>query len=269
MKVRPTLGGLTLVVLLVAGAGIYLLDRHQKATEVEQADSAAVRYEQDVAAYQQEAHSELVMLADAGEPGLLAETAVRLREELPRPGDVPAYGAQNSSAYRAALDRHAAVQERFDVAVEVLHEWASAAPFIAAAQEALDADLPRRVVAGPVSSGDPVRTELIPLMRQVKAQFQAVAVPEGQEALAAGVSGALQHVIDEATVAAQHLDAGRGASFSYGAEYRDALQPVLEYEARLRSRVEAAIAGVAPAGGGEPSEPLPAPEQTPEPGDSV
>ncbi|MFD1860917.1 hypothetical protein EHW97_07945 [Aeromicrobium camelliae] len=271
MKLRPTVGGLTLVLLLVAGAGIYLVDRHQKSTEVEQADAAALRYSEDLATYQDEAHAELAMLAAQGEGGALVETATRLRDELPRPADVGAYGAENSSAYRAALDRRVAIEERFGVAVDVLEEWATAAPFVAAAQDALDADIPQSVVSGPVASGDPVRAELIPLMEQVKAQFEAVTVPPGQEQLAAGVSGALQHVIDAATVAAQELDAGRAASFTYGAQYQEALRPVLEYEAQLRSRVEAAIAGVAPVGRGGPSVPLPGPdeEQSPEPGDAV
>ncbi|RLV56911.1 hypothetical protein D9V41_03845 [Aeromicrobium phragmitis] len=267
MKVRPTVGGLTLVLLLVAGVGIYLVDRHQKSTEVEQADAAALRYSQALAAYQDEAHHDLVLLAASGEPGALAETATRLRDELPRPAEVGSYGAEHSSAYRAALDRRAALEERFGVAVDVLGEWASAAPFVAAVEEALDADIPQSVVGGPVASGDPVRTELVPLMQQVKAQFESVPVPARQEQLAAGVSAALQHVIDEATRAAQQLDAGRAASFTYGAEYRDALQPVVEYEAQLRSRMEAAIAGLAPLGGGGGGNEPPAPDDAP--GDNV
>lgn len=255
MRMRPTLGGLTLVLILLVGAGIYFADRHHKAAELERADAEAVRFSEELAGFRSDGHDELIDLDHSGDVAATVEAAHRLRTELPKPEVMGEYGRKASSAYRAVLDQRASVAERMDIVVEVLEEWAAAVPFATAVREALDTEVPQSVVAGPVSDGEAVRSELIPLMRQVKAQFEAVTVPAGQEQLAAGVSQALQYVIDQASAAAQQLDMGQDASFTYGDQYRDALRPVLEYEAQLRARVESAIAGIAPVVEPAPTEP--------------
>ncbi|TSD65480.1 hypothetical protein [Aeromicrobium piscarium] len=245
MRIRPTLGLLTVLLLLVGGTGIYLVDRHQKNEAVERAEAEAARLNGALDSFQIELTERLSTVDLQAEPHHGIELAEDLRAGLPAAQDVPEYGSDRSVDFRDALQRRAALQERLDVAADVVEEWAVGAPFVAAAQEALDADLPQRVVGGPVASGAPVRDELIPLMNQTRADFDAVEVPPGQEELAAGVDAALQHVIDEATAAATELDAGGSASFTYGTQYRDALQPIIEYEASLRQRIESALAALA------------------------
>ncbi len=260
MRVRPTLGLLTVLLLLVGGTGIYLVDRHQKNDALEQADAEAARLNGALDDLQIQLSERLGEVDLVAEPHRGAELSEELSGVLPEVRDVAEYGSERSAALRDALQRRAALGERLDVAADVLAEWSVGVPFAAAAQEALDADLPQRVVGGPVASGAPVRDELIPLMVQAQADFEAVPVPPGQEDLAEGVDAALQHVIDAATSAAAELDAGRSASFTYGVEYRDALRPVVEYEASLRQRVESALAALALP---SPEEGDPAPEQVP------
>ncbi|OUZ11357.1 hypothetical protein BHE97_05855 [Aeromicrobium sp. PE09-221] len=245
MRIRPTLGLLTVLLLLVGGTGIYLVDRHQKNGAIDRAEAEAARLHDVLDSFQAEITERLSAVDLQAEPHQGAELAEELRMGLPTAQDVPEYGSERSADFREALQRRAALQERLDVAADVLEEWAVGAPFAAAAQQALDADLPQRVVGGPVASGAPVRDELIPLMNQIRSEFDAVEVPPGQEGLAAGVDAALQHVVDEAEAAAVELDAGRSASFAYGTQYRDALRPVAEYEASLRQRVESALAALA------------------------
>ena len=90
-----------------------------------------------------------------------------------------------------------------------------------------------------------MRSRLIPAFVKARDDFARVRVPEGQDELAATVLGAVQHVIDQATLLADSIEANRSFTFSYGEQYQAAIDAVDDYATVVAGDLAEAVNAVA------------------------
>ena len=232
---RRRLLALVLAPTLLLGLGLgaaLVVDARARQVDVDRADAVALRYEERLSHYREVVVRELEA-ADATDPDAVARVLARHRD------DVPTLGATSQRGAAASPDYGAARREP-----SVVVDTRAAQRYLVAARRALEVD-PNALAPGTfVTSGAPLRAQLLPPMRTTLASFEAVEAPRDAAAVRDAVRRALTHVITEAEALAARLDAGQSGSFQYAEEYTAARTAVTQYEERTRADLREALDNV-------------------------
>lgn len=236
---------LALVVLptLLVGAvigGVLVVDALDRREQVAEADAAAERYTQQHEAFR-EALAGSVDSADFEDVDRVRSAVAAAREDVPTLPAVGEHGAESSEGYRFARRVHQLTETHLVDLESALDRADDAQAFAADAERALDVDPRSFLATTTVPSGAPVRASVLPPMQSALARFEAVDVPEGGDAAADEVSGALRFVIGEAETLARELDAGRGYQFEFGQRYGKARGAVQQYVTAVVAEVREAF----------------------------
>lgn len=231
------------LVIVAAVVVLVLLHRQQQARDVEAADEAAQAYLAEVSTFRADVAEAIAAAADDGPEAL----AAALDEHTADPPSLPessAHGMEASAAYREAERVESALLAPYESLASVLDDAADGMAFVEAANEVMALRPTDYVGTGPITSSGPVRTSLLPAYRRALDDFDAVAVPAGQDDVAAAVHAAVQHVIDSSSTLADRLDAGQGYSFTFDEQYNRALEAVRGYATTLEGDIAEAIAAI-------------------------
>lgn len=217
----------TLTLAAVIGVLVVVQDQRQN-DQVAEADEIGTQFLSEVGTFRAEV-AERVRESRSDDPGHLRRIVRKAMAHPPRLGEASTYGARRSAAWQEAEQTQRTLLTPYARLSRQLRRADVAVDFIETAREALDLRASDYVGGGTVSSSDSVRSRLIPAFVRARDELDSVRVPEGQEQLAATVRGALQHVIDQATVLADSIDANRGFSFSYAEQFQTAIDAVENY----------------------------------------
>jgi hypothetical protein len=246
---RRRLLALVLAPTLLLGLGIgslVVVDDLARRADVERADSAAERYEEQLAAFRT-SFVDALGDADATDPRDVERVLQARRDDVPDLEPVDPRGEQGSSDYVAARTEQAQLSEALERLEQVVQRAQRARTFVLAANRALDVDPASYAPPTVVTSGAPLRAQLLPPMRAALATFEAVEVPPDAQDARDAVRAALQHVITEGEGLAARLDAGQSGSFQYAEQYtraRDAVQGYADgVRADLREALDRVVAG--------------------------
>ena len=236
---------LALVVLptLLVGAvigGVLVVDALDRREQVAEADAAAEQYTQQHEAFRETLASS-VDSSDFEDVARVRAAVEAAREDVPTLPPVGEHGAESSEGYRFAQRVQQLTETNLADLESALDRAQEAQAFEADAERALDVDPRSFLTTTTVPSGAPVRASVLPPMQSVLAQFEAVEVPEGGDAAADEVSGALRFVIGEAETLARELDAGRGYQFEFGLRYGEARGAVQQYVTAVVAEVREAF----------------------------
>lgn len=234
----------TLVLGLVIG-GFVVVDARARQADVERADDVAQKYAGEVAGFRAALVKDLEAV-DAADPTDVAEVIEARGDDLPELASAPERGESGSSAYAAARQGVVTLRESWQRLGDVVDVSVDARSFVLAANRALDLNPAELAPPTVVTSGDPLRTQLLPPMRSALATFEATDAPEAATPARDAVRAALQHVVTEAERLAARLDAGQGGSFQYAEQYTAARAAVRQYadgvRADLREALDAVVA---------------------------
>lgn len=243
---RRRLLALVLAPTLLLGLGLgaaLVVDARARQVDVDRADAVALRYEERLSHYREVVVRELEA-ADATDPDAVARVLARHRDDVPTLGATSQRGAAASPDYGAARREQSVVTEAMDRLDDVVVDTRTAQRYLVAARRALEVD-PNALAPGTfVTSGAPLRAQLLPPMRTTLASFEAVEAPRDAAAVRDAVRRALTHVITEAEALAARLDAGQSGSFQYAEEYTAARTAVTQYEERTRADLREALDNV-------------------------
>ncbi len=239
----------TLLIGLGVG-GLVVVDDLARRADVERADAAAQRYEERLTGFRT-SFVDALGDVDATDPGDVAQVLASRRDDVPALEPVEARGERGSSDYLAARSEQTQLSDALDRLDQVVQRGQRARTFVLAANRALDVDPASYAPPTVVSSGTPLRSQLLPPMRAALATFEAVEVPPDAQGARDAVRAALQHVITEGERLAAQLDAGRSGSFQYAAQYGTAREAVRAYADGVRADLREALDRVV-AGAGRP-----------------
>lgn len=232
----------TLVLGLVV-AGFVVVDARARQADVELADAAAARYDEQLSSFRSALVDDLEAV-DATNPADVAAVLEERRDDVPELEPAPERGEAGSSAYGTARATQAALAESLERLEAVVESSRRARTFVLAANEALDLDPSSLAPQTFVTSGSPLRTQLLPPLRTALATFEAVEAPDDAAEARDAVRAALQHVITEGERLAARLDGGQSGSFQYAEQYGTARSAVQQYADGVRADLREAIDGV-------------------------
>lgn len=232
----------TLLLGLVVG-GFVVVDVRARQADVERADATAQEYLDEVAAFRAGLSEDLAEV-DANDPTEVADVLEQRDGDLPELDTAPGRGEEGSRTYAAARADEAALGEAWQRLRDVVQASVEARTFVLAANRALDLDPNELSPETVVTSGAPLRNQLLPPMRTALAAFESVPAPEDAAAAQDAVRAALQHVITEAERLAARLDGGQGGSFQYAEQYTAARTAVQRYADGVRADLREALDGV-------------------------
>lgn len=227
----------------LALAAVVVVDARAKQADVDRADAVAERYEQQVSAFRDDLARDLER-TDATDPRRVARVLDRYRDDVPTLGDAPQQGAAGSADYGSARSEQAQLSEGLDRLDAVVADARRATTFVRAARRAISLDPGSLAPGTVVTSGAPLRTQLLPPVRTALAEFEAVEAPEDAAEARTAVREALQHVITEAERLAAQLDAGQSGSFQYAQQYVAARTAVEQYDEGVSADLSEALANV-------------------------
>jgi hypothetical protein len=239
----------TLLVGLGVG-GLVVADALARQADVERADAAALRYEERLGAFRS-SFVEALADVDATDPRDVARVLEERRDEVPGLESVAARGEQGSADYAAARSEQVQLTEALERLDQVVEASVRSRTFVLAANRALEVDPASYAPPTVVTSGAPLRTQLLPPMREALATFEAVRAPSDATRVRDAVRAALQHVITEGERLAARLDAGQSGSFQYAQQYTTAREAVRAYADGVRADLREALDRVV-AGAGRP-----------------
>lgn len=237
----PILG--TLIIAAVIG-GLIVIQDHRQAAQIQKAEAVAQDYLSDVATFRTTIVGQISKDRD-GDPGRLRKIVDKALAAPPTLPDAPSYGRNNSSAYAEASRAEASLTTPYR---RLSHELAAAdvaLDFVRAAQKALGLRASNYIGPGLITDSSDVRSTLIPAFVEARDTFDKARVPSGQDALAAKVRGAVQYVIDQATLLADRVDARQSFSFTYNQEFQAAADAVNNYATTVRGDLTEAINSIA------------------------
>lgn len=232
----------TLALAAVVGV-LVVIQNQQQSDQVAEADDVATSFLSDVETFRAEVVRE-VSGSRTADPGDLRRVLRAAIADPPELGDAPAYGVERSSAYREAEQTQETFLEPYQRLSRALRRADGALDFIAAARKVLDLRATDYVGSGLLSSSTALRGELIPAFVRARDEFAEVPVPKGRDELAATVRGALQYVIDQATMLASSIESNRSFSFTYGEQFQTAIDAVDDYATVVKGDVTEAISAV-------------------------
>lgn len=240
---RLRLLALVVVPTLLVGAvigGVLVVDALDRREQIAEADAAAERYTQQHEAFR-EGLAGSVDSSDFDDVSQVREALEATRDGVPALAAVGEHGAENSEGYRFAQRVQQLTEANLADLESALDRADEAQAFAADAERALDVDPRSFLTSTTIPSGAPVRASVLPPMQSALTQFEAVEVPEGGDAAAEEVSGALRFVISEAETLARELDAGRGYQFEFGLRYGEARGAVQQYVTAVVAEVREAF----------------------------
>lgn len=235
----------TLLTAAVVGAAIVVQD-HRQTARLARADEVAEAFLSDVGMFRGDVARAISRARDT-EPAELRRVLASAISDPPVLGDAPEE-AGRSEAYASAVETSRTLLVPYRRLDRRLRRADVALTFVASAREALGVRATDYVGFGPIGDSGVVRSRLVPAFVQARDTFADVRVPRGQEALAATVRGALQHVIGGAGALADSIDAGRAYSFSYAREFTAASAAVDEYATTVEGDLAEAVNAVTATG---------------------
>lgn len=232
-----TLAAIVAVVVLV------LLQRQQQAEQVDAADEVAQTYLADVSTFRTKTAEAITSVAGDG-PAAIAAVVDEQLADPPTLADAPAHGRENSLAYHRAEEVEESLLDPYESLDDVLAEASRGVRFVEAAEKVLKLRPSDYLGTTSVTSSVPVRATLLPAYERALSAFDAVAVPKGQEDVAASVHDAVQYVIDNATTLADRIEVGQSFSFTFDDQYEAAFEAVNGYATKVEGDVAEAISAV-------------------------
>lgn len=234
------------VTLLLAGVvgALIVVQNQAQADRVAAADTAGESFLSDVGMFRGDVARQL-READAADPAALRQVLQEAVADPPNLADVPDDAAGESDVYAAAVDTEKTFLEPYARLGTQLRRAEISLTFIAAARAALQVKASDYVGFGLLEDSAVVRSRLIPAFVAARDSFAAVRVPKGQDALASTVRGAVQYVIDQATILADSIDANRSFSFTYADQFRTAAAAVDDYATTVGGDLTEAISAIA------------------------
>ena len=235
----------TILVVVTVGA-LVIVEQQRQAQATESADTVAQEFMDSVHAFR----TDLTSVIEQGRDGSPAELAVAVQQRLDAPPELPVLegeAVELSAAYRDAQYLEATMLTPYVDLVDALGRIAVARDFIAAAEVALSLRIEDITGTTTIRETSIVTDRVIPAFEDALGTFEAVAVPGGQEDLAAAVSAAVQNVIDQSRLLVSFAALGQNYSFTYGSQIAAAAEAVRLYgltvDADLSTAIDAALPG--------------------------
>lgn len=234
----------TILLAMVAVVGALVI--RDRADQVAEADRMAAEYQAAVATFRKELRGGVLAAIDDEDPAAAVKLVTAAIDDPPRLAVARDHGRQASVAYRDAVAMTETLLEPYETLRQVLEKATAAQRFVKAADEALALRITDLIGTGPLTSGEPVRTRVIPAFENALRTFEAAPVPDGQTELAATVSGTLRYVIDQSRTLVARASAGQSYSFEYTDQLNEALEAVRLYEYAIEGEVKVALDAAMP-----------------------
>ena len=234
---------LPVLITLVVGAavgGLVVAQNQRQADQVTAAETVGQDYLSAAALFRSRV-AEAIKDADSTKLAEIQRVVSAETAKPPKLPEVSAYGRQNSSTYREAIDVQSTLLGPYQKLSATLEEARVSETFIAAARTLLELRASDLVGDATLTSSEPVRSRLIPAFVNARDTFDAVAVPKGQDALAATVLDAAQYVINQATTLAAKIDARENFSFTYSTQFQAAAEALNDYATTVEGDVTEAV----------------------------
>ncbi|WP_332644714.1 hypothetical protein [Aeromicrobium sp.] len=250
MSARRAAMALPVLITLLVGAaigGLVITQNQRQDEQVANAEAIGRDYLSAAADFQ----AGVAKAIKAADSTKLDEITRALDSATAKPPKLPstsAYGRQNSSTYREAIDVRSTLLGPYKRLGRQLKEAKVAERFIAEARKLLEMRATDYVGASVITSSGVVRSRLIPAFANARDAFDAVPVPKGQERLAATIHDAAQYVVDQATLLANRIDDRKSFSFSYAAQFQAAADALNDYGTTIEGDVTEAVNVVIQAG---------------------
>ncbi|GAA1727900.1 hypothetical protein [Aeromicrobium alkaliterrae] len=236
---------LVTMLVLVAVGGLVIVEQQRQVRASEAADEVAAEFVAQVEAFR----GELTDLIVAGRDGPAGDLQAQVQQRIQEPPTLRVLegdAAERSEDYRDAQYLEATLVDPYVELVDVLGRVAVARTFIAAADASLALRIDQITGSSTIRDTTVVERDVIPAFEKALADFEAVAVPGGQEELAATVSAALQNVIDQSELLVAFAALGQNYSFTYGDQLAIASEAVRVYGLTVDSDLAAAVDAALP-----------------------
>ena len=244
-KLAIALPVIVTVLVVAAVGGLVIVEQQRQVGASEEADAVAAEFVDQVDRYRTEL-AEIVVSGRDGPPVDL-QTLVQARiDDPPRLPVLGGEGAELSGDYRDAQYLEATLVDPYVELVDVLGRVAVARTFIVAADAALGLRIDTITGSSTITDTAVVEREVIPAYEDALADLAAVAVPGGQEELAASVTAAVQNVVDQCELLLAFAALGQDYSFSYGEQLALAAEAVRLYGLTVDAELATAVDAVLP-----------------------
>lgn len=243
MKARTAAVMLPVLITLGLGAaigGLVIVQNQRQAEQVAEAEELGKNYLSAAATFRLRVAKE-IKAADTSKLDVVRKVVDAAVKSPPKLPSTSAYGRQQSSAYREAIDVQSTLLGPYEQLSTILKEAEVSRIFVAAAHEVLELRATDFVGFELITSSGPVRSSLIPAFANARDEFDAVPVPNGQEDLAATVHDAAQYVINQATTLADKIEARQSFSFSYSEQFQAAADAINDYATTVEGDVTEAV----------------------------
>lgn len=232
-RLAVILAPVAITVLLAAVVGGFIVvQSQQQAQQLEQADAVAADFFSEVATFRSDVVT-AVKEVNQSSPAAIRTALLAAIEQPPVLADAELFGMENSTTYAEAEQVEADLLEPYESLSQQLTEASVALTYIREAREVLDLRITDFVSSTTLSSSFELRSSLIPAFVSARDDLSKVAVPKDQNDLDSTVAGALQYVIDQSTVLANNIDNRRNYSFTYSAQFEEAITAVEDYATQV------------------------------------
>lgn len=230
------------VAVIVAGyVAVTLIGNSHHDKDVKDANAAAKTYTAAVSAYDDTVKTAIASI-DAGDPVAGLTTVDRLisgaGQPIPRLAIVNGYGEKYSAAYAKAKELKPAPDLRTLKAA--LTDAASAEAWVKAADAALTDPLPL-FPKGQFTTGEPLRKEFIPALKELLTTYEGVKIPAGAAAADKEVRSTLDFMITSGSALADKIDARQSYNIDYTPHYEKAHAAVDGVQKDAKAKIAAAI----------------------------
>jgi type VI protein secretion system component VasF len=222
-----------ITVLIAAILGGFIVVQSQRQSEqIEQADAVAADFLSQVATFRARAEK-AIKESDEESPAAIRKALLAAIEDPPALADADVFGMENSSTYAQAAQLEADLLEPYERVSRELKKASAALAYVKAARKVLEMRITDYVRSTTLSSSRELRSSLIPAFVSARDTLAQVDVPKGQDDLDATVDSAVQYVIDQSSVLANSIDGGRNYSFTYAAQFEEAITAVEDYATKV------------------------------------
>lgn len=217
---------LAVVVLGIASCVVaVLLPSPQEREQVRAADRVAARYDRSLDAVATDLQDDVRRavrgnLTDMGRAFRRVKKLVAAIPKAPTAGTT-AYGREHSEDYRTAEARRVLEAEPYADLIRTLAGAAAVQEFIDAAGRALQVNPAELLQGMAVTTGAPLRDEVVPAFRKAKADVRDHPAPPGDKQLERDVVKFLDDAVKQVRRGADDIDAGRPFFFDFGTKPRD------------------------------------------------
>ncbi len=244
-RLAITLPVIVTVLVVAAVGGLVIVEQQRQVQASEEADAVAAEFVDQVDQYR----TELAEVVVAGRDGPPVDLQMQVQARIDDPPRLPTLGgegAELSGDYRDAQFLEATLVDPYVELVDVLGRVAVARTFIVAADAALGLRIDTITGSSTITDTAVVEREVIPAYEDALADLAAVAVPGGQEELAASVTAAVQNVVDQCELLLAFAALGQNYSFSYGEQLALAAEAVRLYGLTVDAELATAVDAVLP-----------------------